>query len=84
MRAKRLEKFDRHSSHSIIIDEAHHCLSESYQRVLKYFDSANVLGVTATPDRGDMRNLGSFSRAWPMNTRCRRLSRVGISARSRL
>ncbi|NTX58858.1 DEAD/DEAH box helicase, partial [Myxococcus sp. CA039A] len=32
----------------------------SYQRVLQYFESANVLGVTATPDRGDMRNLGSY------------------------
>ena len=45
---------------SIIVDEAHHCLSDSYQRVLNYFDSAKVLGVTATPDRGDMRNLGQY------------------------
>ncbi|MDT2173334.1 DEAD/DEAH box helicase, partial [Paenibacillus larvae] len=42
------------------MDEAHHCISDSYQRVLQYFDGANVLGVTATPDRGDMRNLGSY------------------------
>ena len=27
---------------------------------MEYFDAASVLGVTATPDRGDMRNLGSF------------------------
>jgi superfamily II DNA or RNA helicase len=44
----------------IIIDEAHHCLSDSYQRVLTHFDKAKVLGVTATPDRGDMKNLGQF------------------------
>src|SRR5690606_11615484 len=44
----------------IIVDEAHHCLADSYQRILKYFDGANVLGVTATPDRGDMRNLGAY------------------------
>lgn len=37
----------------------HNCLSESYQRVLRYFD-ARTLGVTATPDRGDKRNLGTF------------------------
>ena len=43
---------------TIIIDEAHHCISESYQRVLKHFPEAKVLGVTATPDRGDMKNLG--------------------------
>ncbi|MFR0925233.1 MAG: DEAD/DEAH box helicase, partial [Butyricicoccaceae bacterium] len=44
---------------TIIIDEAHHAVSDSYGRILNHFDSAKVLGVTATPDRGDMRNLGS-------------------------
>ena len=41
-------------------DEAHHCLSDSYRRVLDHFSEANVLGVTATPDRGDHRNLGEY------------------------
>lgn len=59
-RENRLKKFDKEYFDTIIIDEAHHCLSDSYQRVLNYFDGANVLGVTATPDRGDMKNLGSF------------------------
>jgi superfamily II DNA or RNA helicase len=60
MREKRLEQFDKDFFDTIIIDEAHHCISDSYQRVLNYFDTANILGVTATPDRGDMRNLGSY------------------------
>lgn len=60
MREKRLERFDKDFFDTIIIDEAHHCISDSYQRVLNYFEDANVLGVTATPDRGDMRNLGSY------------------------
>lgn len=60
MRKKRLEQFSPDYFHTIIIDEAHHCLSESYQRVLEHFPSAQVLGVTATPDRGDMRNLGQY------------------------
>ncbi|QYR20826.1 DEAD/DEAH box helicase [Paenibacillus sp. sptzw28] len=60
MREKRLEQFDKDFFDTIIVDEAHHCLSDSYQRVLQYFGNANVLGVTATPDRGDMRNLGSY------------------------
>lgn len=59
-REKRMQRFDRNYFDTIIIDEAHHCLSDSYQRILEYFNEANVLGVTATPDRGDMRNLGSF------------------------
>ena len=60
MREKRLEQFAPDFFDTIIVDEAHHCLSESYQRVLNHFSEAKVLGVTATPDRGDMRNLGQF------------------------
>ena len=57
---QRLAEFDRGYFDTIIVDEAHHALSEGYQRVLAHFDGASVLGVTATPDRGDMRNLGQF------------------------
>ncbi len=60
MQEKRLARFSPDHFGAVIIDEAHHCLSDSYQKVLGHFDSANVLGVTATPDRGDMRNLGSY------------------------
>jgi len=60
MREKRLSQFSEDYFNTIIIDEAHHCISDSYQKVLQHFPNANVLGVTATPDRGDMKNLGSF------------------------
>ena len=60
MREKRLNQFPQDYFHTIIIDEAHHCLSDSYQKVLKHFPDARVLGVTATPDRGDMRNMGEY------------------------
>ena len=59
-REKRLSKFPSNHFDTIIIDEAHHAISDGYQRVLEHFGEANVLGVTATPDRGDMRNLGSY------------------------
>lgn len=59
-RQSRLDRFSPDYFSTIIIDEAHHCLSDSYQRVLSHFKSAHVLGVTATPDRGDMRNLGQY------------------------
>ncbi|EOS78976.1 hypothetical protein C817_03499 [Dorea sp. 5-2] len=59
MREKRLGQFPEDYFDTVIIDEAHHCISDSYQRVLQHFSEAKVLGVTATPDRGDMRNLGS-------------------------
>lgn len=59
MREKRLQQFDESYFDTIIIDEAHHCISDSYQRIINYFSDAHILGVTATPDRGDMKNLGS-------------------------
>lgn len=60
MREKRLKQFPEDYFNTIIIDEAHHCISDSYQKVLQHFPNAHVLGVTATPDRGDMKNLGQY------------------------
>lgn len=60
MREKRLGQFSDDYFDTIIIDEAHHCISDSYQRVLQHFPEAEVLGVTATPDRGDMRDMGEY------------------------
>lgn len=58
MREKRLNNFSHNYFDVIIIDEAHHAVSDSYTRILDHFKNAAVLGVTATPDRGDMKNLG--------------------------
>ena len=60
MRPQRLAKFSKNHYDTVIVDEAHHVLAGSYQRVLEHFNGAKVLGVTATPDRGDMRNLGEY------------------------
>lgn len=60
MSDKRLSRFPRDFYRTLIVDEAHHAMSDSYRKILNYFDQAKVLGVTATPDRGDMRNLGEI------------------------
>lgn len=75
MREKRLNQFPNDYFNTIIIDEAHHCISDSYQKVLRHFPDAEVLGVTATPDRGDMQNLGTVfeSLASEMKRRKKRL-----------
>lgn len=57
-RPQRLEPFPHDYFGTIVIDEAHHAITDGYRRVLDWFPEADVLGVTATPDRGDMRNLG--------------------------
>lgn len=60
MREKRLNEYTPDAFSAVIVDEAHHAMSDSYQKVLSHFSGANVLGVTATPDRGDMKNLGEY------------------------
>lgn len=57
---KRLSRFPSDYFDFIIVDEAHHALSNTYKTVLNHFEEADVLGVTATPDRGDMQNLGQY------------------------
>ena len=60
MRESRLKQFEPDYFDTIIVDEAHHSLADSYQVILDYFENANVLGVTATPDRGERQNLGKY------------------------
>ena len=55
---KRLARFPRDYYDAMVIDEAHHAVSSSYRAVINYFAEAKLLGVTATADRGDKRNLG--------------------------
>jgi len=43
----------------VIIDEAHHSVAPSYRSLLEYFNTASVLGLTATPRRGDKVALGN-------------------------
>lgn len=59
-RDKRLFPYETDAFTHIIIDEAHRTLAKTYQKILEYFGGAKVLGVTATPDRGDQKNLGRF------------------------
>jgi superfamily II DNA or RNA helicase len=53
----RLENFSRDHFKLIIVDEAHHSASDVYGRILDYFGSAKVIGLTATDARADGRPL---------------------------
>ena len=41
----------------IVIDEFHHVVSEQYRRIVSYFTPKFLLGLTATPERMDGRNI---------------------------
>lgn len=58
-RASRLDRFPHDHFSTIIVDEAHHCPSASYRSVLDWFPDADLLGVTATPDRADRKSLAT-------------------------
>lgn len=58
--AKRLRSWPRDAFQTIVVDEAHHATARTYRGILEHFHDAKVLGLTATPDRGDGVGLGAI------------------------
>ncbi|SRR6266550_1482563 len=56
-RPEHLKKLQEIGYGLVVIDEAHHMASRSYQEVLKVLPNAFKLGVTATPDRLDKKDI---------------------------
>lgn len=59
-RDNRLKTYPADFFDYIVVDETHRILAKTYQKILNYFASARVLGVTATPSRGDKQSLGKY------------------------
>ena len=59
-RPERLKKYPAGYYTDIVIDEAHHSLSNSYRDIIDHFETSRILGVTATPDRGDHKALSEI------------------------
>lgn len=55
-----LEVFKPDDFDLIVIDEFHHAAAASYQRVLDYFQPSFLLGITATPNRNDNKDVYSI------------------------
>ena len=41
----------------VVVDEFHHAVNEQYRRIVNYFKPQFLLGLTATPERMDGRNI---------------------------
>ncbi|WP_050180623.1 DEAD/DEAH box helicase family protein [Domibacillus robiginosus] len=52
-----LHTFERDAFDLVVIDEFHHAASQSYQKVRDYFTPTFFLGITATPDRMDNKDV---------------------------
>jgi DNA repair protein RadD len=57
-RAIRTETISLPPASVLVIDECHHCPAETYQQIIAAYPDATLLGLTATPCRGDGRGLG--------------------------
>lgn len=54
---KNYEKYDKNHFDYIVIDESHHIKASSYLGILEYFTPEILLGLTATPERMDGKNI---------------------------
>lgn len=60
---RRLDRFDPRDFRLIVCDEAHHAAAKTYRDILSHFRPEKLIGVTATPNRGDKVRLdGVFSK----------------------
>src|SRR5262249_7353365 len=58
-RAVRAKSMELPPADILIIDEAHHVRARTYQTIVDAYPNAIVIGLTATPCRGDGRGLGN-------------------------
>ena len=59
-RAVQRESMDLPSAELLVIDEAHHCPANTYRKIIQTYPDAILLGLSATPCRGDGRGLGGI------------------------
>jgi DNA repair protein RadD len=60
VRAVRSEAMPLPPADLLIIDEGHHCPANTYFKIIESYPEAILLGLTATPCRGDGRGLGGI------------------------
>jgi DNA repair protein RadD len=58
-RAARAKMMELPPAEIVIFDECHHCRAMTYQRIIEAYPNAIIIGLTATPCRGDGRGLGN-------------------------
>lgn len=59
-RAIRRDVMELPQADLLVIDEAHHAPARTYRKIIEAYPDAILLGLTATPCRGDDRGLGNI------------------------
>jgi DNA repair protein RadD len=62
-RAIRTDTIELPAADLVVVDEAHHATAATYRRLLEAYPAATIIGITATPCRGDGRGLGDIFEA---------------------
>ncbi|SDG74703.1 PLD-like domain-containing protein [Planococcus glaciei] len=52
-----LDRFEKDAFDLIVVDEFHHAAAPTYERLLNHFEPKFLLGITATPDRMDNKDV---------------------------
>ena len=68
----------------IIIDEAHHAVAGSWDKIIGHFSDAKIIGVTATPSRLDGRGLGSHFSTLVSGPSVAQLTKLGFLSQHRV
>lgn len=76
-RAIRSERISLPRADLIVVDEAHHIRARTWSEIIDAYPEANVLGLTATPCRGDGRGLGNVFEALVEGPDVAELTRLG-------
>ena len=78
--ARRLHLLPRDFFQLVVVDEAHHTTAGTWAKVIEHFHSAKLLGVTATPIRGDGRGLGEHYQCMVEGPTAQQLTDAGFLA----
>ena len=78
--ARRLHLLPRDFFQLIVVDEAHHTSAGTWDKTIQHFHAAKLLGVTATPIRGDGRGLGGHYQSMVQGPTAQQLTDDGYLA----
>lgn len=82
--ARRLHLLPREFLQLVVVDEAHHTNAGTWSKVVEHFNRAHLLGVTATPIRGDGRGLGEWYQSMVQGPSAAWLTEHGFLANARV
>jgi DNA repair protein RadD len=82
--ARRLHQLPKDFFQLLIVDEAHHTTAGTWAKVVEHFDSARLIGVTATPIRLDGRGLGEHYESMVVGPSAQWLTKNGFLSQAKV